>query len=211
MNRVSFILDGFNLYHSIRQAEEDTGASARWLDIRSLCEDYVYLFGRDAVFERAFYFSALAHHLEATSPDVTQRHRAYIECLKSSGVEVVLNRFKRKSVRCPTCGQRHNRYEEKETDVALAVKLLEMLALDECDTVVLVTGDTDLAPPVRAAERLYPQKRVLFAFPYRRKNKELKHLAPASFEIGKGQYAKYQFPDPVVLASGRAVAKPETW
>ncbi len=212
MNRVSFIIDGFNLYHSVRQAQRDLGGiSTKWLDVRRLCEGYLYLFGRDAVFQRAYYFSALAHHLEASNPDVTNRHRAFLECLEATGVEVVLNRFKRKTIRCKHCGKRFSRYEEKETDVALAVKLVEVLAEDACDTVVLVTGDTDLAPALRTANRLFPSKSVAFAFPYGRKNKELKQLAPDSFEISKGQYPKYQLPDPFRLPSGRDVRKPSKW
>jgi hypothetical protein len=56
-----------------------------------------------------------------------------------------------------------------------------------------------------------PNKRVLFAFPYLRKNKELSKLASGSFAIGKSQYAKYQFPDPYILSSGTTIDKPLTW
>ena len=126
-------------------------------------------------------------------------------------MDVLLNRFKKKSVKCPSCGQRFNRHEEKETDVAIAVKLLEVFASDSCDTAVLVTGDTDLAPAVRTATALFPNKNVAFAFPYRPKNNELKHLAPGSFEISKGQYVKHQLPDPFLLPNGREIRKPSKW
>jgi uncharacterized LabA/DUF88 family protein len=212
VNRVSFIIDGFNLYHSARQAQADLGgAGTKWLDLKGLCEGYLYLFGRDAVLTDVFYFSALAHHLEADKPDITARHRAFVECLEASGVRVVLNRFKRKSVWCPRCGERFNRHEEKETDVALAAKLFEVFATDACDTAVLMTGDTDLAPAIRTVEVLFPAKRVAFAFPHGRKNKELKQLAPDSFEISGSQYVKHQLPDPYPLPNGRQVRKPATW
>ncbi len=126
-------------------------------------------------------------------------------------MDVVLSRFKKKTIRCRHCGQRFSRYEEKETDVALAVKLMEVLMQDTCDTVVLVTGDTDLAPAVRGAQALFPAKTVAFAFPYKRKNKELKQLSPDSFEISRGQYAKFQLSDPYLLPNGREVSKPPTW
>jgi uncharacterized LabA/DUF88 family protein len=50
---------------------------------------------------------------------------------------------------------------------------MEVLMNNECDTVVLVTGDTDLAPAVRTVKRLFPDKTITFIFPYKRKNKEL--------------------------------------
>ncbi len=212
VNRVSFIVDGFNLYHSLRRAQSDLGgAQTKWLDVRRLCEAYLYLFGRDAVLADVFYYSALAHHLEANNPDITARHRSFVECLEASGVRVVLSRFKKKTMWCSHCGQNFKRYEEKETDVALATKLFEVCALDACDTAVLVTGDTDLAPSVRRVNTLYPTKRVAFAFPYGRKNKELKQLAPDSFEISSSQYVRYQFVDPYTLPNGRVVQKPSTW
>ena len=42
MDRVTFIIDGFNLYHSVCDAERDLkGASTKWLDIKSLCSSYL--------------------------------------------------------------------------------------------------------------------------------------------------------------------------
>lgn len=212
MDRVTFIIDGFNLYHSVRTAERDLqGVSTRWLDIKSLCTSYLHLLGRSAVLHEIYYFSALAKHLEATKPDVTRRHRDFIRCLRATGVITELHRFKKKNIWCPTCGGKFARYEEKETDVAIAVKLLELLAEDRCDTAVLVTGDTDLAPAFRTADKLFPHKRIIFAFPYKRKNKELAQLAPGSFEMKKEQYTKHQFDDPYVLPNGVGIRKPKRW
>jgi uncharacterized LabA/DUF88 family protein len=212
MDRVTFLIDGFNLYHSVCNASEDlSGASTKWLDIRSLCSGYIYLLGKTATLREIHYFSALATHLEASKPDVTKRHRDFIRCLQATGVLSELNRFKRKSMRCPSCGHRYNRYEEKETDVSIALKLLELFVTDSCDTVVLVTGDTDLAPAVRTAKKLFTGKRVVFAFPYKRKNSELAKLAPGSFEIKKEQYTKYQFSNPYTLPDGSQISKPSKW
>jgi hypothetical protein len=119
--------------------------------------------------------------------------------------------FKEKRRTCSVCGHIAIGHEEKETDVAIAVKLLELLFRDTCDTIVLVTGDTDLAPPVRTARTLFPQKNIMFAFPYNRMNNDLKKLAPESFHIRKEAYVTHQFPDPVVLANGTVITKPAKW
>ncbi|MEL6771418.1 MAG: NYN domain-containing protein [Bacteroidota bacterium] len=212
IDRVTFLVDGFNLYHSLKNADRDLGgATTRWLDLEALCRFHLYLFGTNARLTEVHYISALARHLEATNPDVTARHRRYLHCLRETGVQVHLNRFKKKTTRCAVCSAKNKHYEEKGTDVALAVKLLELLIRDACATVVLVTGDTDLAPAVRAAQSLFPQKRVAFAFPYKRKNKELAKLAPDSFVIGAKQYVQHQLADPFRLANGTQLAKPPTW
>jgi uncharacterized LabA/DUF88 family protein len=211
-NRVSFLIDGFNLYHSVKRAEKELGgASTKWLNISDLCTSYLHLFGRDADLQDIIYFSALAKHLETKNPDVTKRHRKYLRCLEDTGVNVELNRFKKKTLQCYNCGNRFTKHEEKETDVAIAVRLIELLVEDRCDTAVVVSGDTDLAPAFRAARRLAPSKSVAFAFPYKRKNKQLEQMASQSFQMKKQQYAKHQFETPHVCADGTIVRRPSSW
>ena len=211
MNRTVFIIDGFNLYHSLREAAKLSGdRGTKWLNVRTLCESYLQLAGGNATLKNVYYFSALARHLEATDPGVTRRHRSLLDCLRSTGVRIELSRFKPKTIRCEHCGHTITRHEEKETDVAIAARLLESFHLDECDTVIIVSGDSDLAPAVRTAQKLYPEKTIGFAFPYRRKSNELVQLTPLSFKINRKQYLKHQFP-PTVEISGRTIHKPLDW
>jgi uncharacterized LabA/DUF88 family protein len=211
MNRTVFLIDGFNLYHSVRDAAKATdGRGTKWLDIWALCESYLHLFPNPSQVTGIFYFSALAKHIQPRDPHVTRRHRLFLDCLRSTGVSVELARFKKKFIYCEHCNKQIVRHEEKETDVAIAAKLLETFHTDESDTAVLMTGDTDIAPAVRTAQRLFPEKTVAFAFPYGRKSKELAQLAPISFQIRKEQYKRYQFP-PTVEVSGRTIAKPGDW
>jgi len=214
MRRTAFLIDGFNLYHSVKQASKHlclNGAGTRWLDIRALCSSYLSALGREYRLSEVYYFSALAKHLEATKPEVTLRHQKFIKCLKSTGIQVELGRFKQKDILCPYCNKRLLRHEEKETDVAISIKLLELLLLDLCDVAVLVTGDTDISPAVRTARRLCPTKEICFLFPYLRKNKELEKLARTCFTIKAGRYTQFQFPDHVILHDGTMIHKPGKW
>lgn len=212
LNRTAFLIDGFNLYHSLKDAGRDLGGvSTRWLDLRALCSSFLYQVGGNAQLAGIFYFSALARHLEATKPQVTQRHLAYLECLRSTGVEVELAQFKEKWIACPFCHASITRHEEKETDVAIAVKFMELSWRDQCDSIVVVSGDSALAPAFRAVQRHFPQKGLYCCFPYRRGSFELQSLAKGSFRIRKERYAKHQLPDPVVLAGGRRISKPVGW
>jgi Uncharacterized conserved protein len=213
VERVTFLIDGFNLYHSVRSASVKLGlkAGTKWLDIPALCRSYLHLFGRDAVMHEIHWFSAFAKHLEATKPDVTARHAAYARCLEDAGVLVELSRFKKKRMRCDKCGANLTRHEEKETDVAVAAKLLEICFTDAADRIVLVTGDTDVAPAVRTAKRLFPHKQVGFAFPFDRKNDELAQLGGTSFVMSKEAYVRHQFADPYVTRDGTAIPKPAKW
>lgn len=224
MKRVSFLIDGFNLYHSVRDLVRFCGLNAKWLDIYSLCHSFLYLISKDACLAEIYYFSAFAHHLN--DPNVIKRHQDYIECLKSTLIIPEMGRFKPKNITCPLhthflksnpknircqLNGKFIKHEEKETDIAIAARLFELLYHNKCDTVVLLTGDTDLSPAVKTCNSLFPCKRILFAFPYRRYSRELKLLLPDSFKIHAKTYVQHLFPNPVCLQDGRKIYKPTSW
>jgi uncharacterized LabA/DUF88 family protein len=126
-------------------------------------------------------------------------------------VSVTLSRFKQKDVLCPRCGNRFTRHEEKETDVAIAMQLMEIAARGECEVVVLVSGDTDLVPAIRAANRVSPSIIVGVAFPFLRHNAELRAVADFTFSIGQRDVQRAQFPPAVSLVDGKVVLKPAAW
>jgi len=224
MNRVTFLIDGFNLYHSVVDLGRSQGLRVKWLNIYSLCSSFLHLISRDAAIAEIYYFSAFAYHLN--NPNVIKRHQDYIECLKSTGIIPEMGRFKPKDVTCPLHSQlvksspaniacpirgKFTKHEEKETDIAIAAKLFEIMFKNKCDTAVLLTGDTDLTPAVEACKRLFPTKAIRFAFPYRRHNHELKALLPGSFKIHARSYVRHLFPDPVRLLDGTEICKPTSW
>ena len=120
-----------------------------------------------------------------------------MKCLDGTGVHLSLGQFKRE--------------KEKETDVAIAAKLFEICYGNAAESIVLVTGDTDLAPAVRLCRQLFADRTILFAFPYRRVNDELRQLAPGSFKIDAKTYFRNQFPDPLALLDGTSIVKPVSW
>jgi hypothetical protein len=207
-NRVCFLVDGFNVYHSVVAAlQRNRGQSLKWLDLAGLCASYMSSFGRDATLERIFYFSAPAHF----SRGKAERHATYVEVLQNSGLAVQLGRFKEKDVRCPHCKASFKRHEEKETDVAIAVKMLELLHIDACDTIALMTGDTDIAPAIRTAKTIFPDKQVWMIFPFERVNEELRQLVRGHIKIKAKAYASHQLPNPVRTADARLIWKPAGW
>jgi uncharacterized LabA/DUF88 family protein len=194
VNRCAFLVDGLNLYHSALDAERATRRSLRRLDIATLCRSYLHaLPGRSAV-TSVMYFSAVAHHRESRHPGTVARQVGYFTALEATGVQPHLGHFKAKSQVCPLCGGRFVGWEEKETDVAIGARLLELICRDLGDTVVLVTGDTDLVPAMRAARRLDPTKDLVALQPYRRVNRELSRCADRALTIRVASYARNQLP-----------------
>jgi uncharacterized LabA/DUF88 family protein len=211
MSTVTFLIDGFNLYHSVLRLKRDTGFNTKWLDLASLCKSYFHLFGKGSTLESIFYFSAVPYYLSQHDPAKIQRDQTYLKCLESTGIKVIFGRFKEKDTYCPKCRSLFLKHEEKETDVSIGITHLELFFTQVCDIAVIVSGDTDLSPAVRKCQSLFPRKRIIFAFPYARKNKELFALTPGSFSINAKQYIRYQFPNPVILKDGQEIYKPGSW
>ena len=127
-----------------------------------------------------------------------RRQMRYLEALRATGVETRLGQFKRREQTCPQCGRRFVTFEEKETDVAIGTTLTRLVCDDACDTMVLVTGDTDLVPAVLTGRDRDPGKTLAVLFPYRRASAELKRVADASFTIKATTYATHQLPKSVI-------------
>lgn len=211
--RVSFFIDGFNVYHSIKEALK-IGAvkNAKWIDYRELCNTILVEFGHfgtGSKLAEVHYFSALAEHL----PDaqVANRHRALITALKSTGVKVTLGNFKRKMLKCKKCSKQYPGFEEKETDINLALALVKAFISDECDTAVIISGDTDLVAAVKTAKELFPEKPVGIGFPFLRKNDHFRNCADFTFNISAKRYQRHQLPNVITLEGGKEISKPTSW
>ena len=104
-------------------------------------------------------------------------------------------------------------FEEKETDVAIAVKMLELAQSGRTDCLVLMSGDTDLCPGVDGVRRMSPSVGLRVAFPYHRYNKDLDRRADGRFRISPrlmaaNQFPEHQFPDSVRLSDGQVLRRP---
>jgi len=213
MNRAVFLVDGFNLYHSVVDAQEDNGGiCVKWLDVHRLCLSFFDKVGaivRDQVkMECIHYFSASPGHCP---PDTRSRHGFYMRCLRGSGIRVHLGSFKGKVVKCRHCNRESLHHEEKETDVAIAAKLFELCHSGAVDSFVLVTGDTDLVPAVKTCRTLFPKVYVFCVFPYHRVNDDLRRFSHRAFKLTRDNYLTNQYPSPLRLRDGTMVNRPTAW
>ena len=177
MNRVAFFIDGFNLYHSLK----DYAPDCRWLNLKKLCEHYIDPSKEQVV--AIYYFSAIAtwHHDQTK----VQRHNQYIARLRQENVVPVLGKFKEKELRCKICGSTYKSHEEKRTDVNIALRMVSEAVLGNYDTAILVSGDTDMIPAIETIRSLALNKRIGVLFPIKRFSNELKEAADFSLTIRK--------------------------
>ena len=202
MARVMFFIDGFNVYHSIK--ENPKYHKFLWLNFWALGERFTR---KVDTLTGVKYFSAHAFWRQ----DAVKRHQLLIDALKTSGVDIILGKFKEKDRHCKRCNRMFKINEEKQTDVNIAISLFKEAHLDNYDTAILVTNDTDLIPAIKAVKDTFPNKRVGVLFPIDRWSSELKSVCHFWRKIEGKDLSKSQFPDPVVLPSGIKLSKPPSW
>jgi uncharacterized LabA/DUF88 family protein len=97
------------------------------------------------------------------------------------------------------------------TDVNIATQMLIDAYQDNFDMAMLISGDSDLVPPIRAIHSLFKQKRVFVAFPPKRQNSSVALNARGSIIIGRKKLIGSQFPDELKKRDGYILRKPSEW
>ena len=201
--RVMVYVDGFNLYYGLRSKG---WRRFYWLDMQALSEN---LLRRGQRLAGVRYFTA-----RITGKEQAKRRRqsTYLEALEThGGVSIHYGHFLAKRRECRNCGQRWTVYEEKMTDVNLAVELLGDAQDDRFDTAIVLSGDSDLAGPVEAVIGRYTDKRVIAVFPPGRRSDRLRRAASISFTLGRKVLKDSQLPERVVKADGFVLERPKPW
>ena len=203
MERVVVYIDGFNLYHGMMQARL---GSSRWLDLSAMSR---LLQGENRQLELVRYFTARVRD----RPRDADRQSVYIDALRSrGGVEIDFGFFlRKKDIECVRCQNSWPDYEEKKTDVNIAVRLLNDALDNRFDVALIVSGDSDLVPAIESVRTRYPDKRLIVAFPPKRRSVDLKIAAHASFGILNNQIRASRLPDPVVTPEGITLRAPMGW
>lgn len=202
-DRLIVYVDGFNLYHGLHDKWRHTYL---WLDLVALAHR---VRPRSDLIGVQYFTAPVLNEPEAAS-----RQSDYCAALKAHGqglVSVIDGRYQSKTVRCRACGSTYVRYEEKETDVNIAVSLVADAAERRMDTALLISADSDLSPAVRAARRVFPALTVVAAFPPKRYSSELKAVMPRSFHLGHSHIRQSLLPETVRGEGTLRWSRPLKW
>ena len=122
-----------------------------------------------------------------------------------------MGHFQKNWVECFKCGYVWDKAEEKKSDVQLATRMIVDAAQDRFDAAIVVTGDSDLVPPIAAIATEWPSKAVFLRFPPKRSSRELRKLGNASRFINETDLKKSQLPFEVAGSNGYPLQKPTEW
>lgn len=199
--RAAVYLDGFNLYFGMKSKGWQ---KYYWLDI--------YEFGNKLVRERQLvavkYFTA---NVKGGGGKV-DRQQAFLSALRqhSPQLEVIKGKYLQKSKQCYHCLRDMQINEEEMTDVNIATHLVNDAWKDVFDVAVVVSGDSDLVPPIATVKAEFPSKSVLVAFPPNRASHHLKQTT-TTFSINEKLFRTPQMPDEIEKPDGTKLHRPPAW
>jgi uncharacterized LabA/DUF88 family protein len=204
--RVIVYVDGFNLYYGCLKRTPH-----KWLDLGRLCE--LLLPGADVV--RINYYTARinARPGKISSPNDQQ---IYLRALRTvPRLSITLGHFLTHSVPMrlsnvfPIQRVWVDKTEEKGSDVNIAAHLVRDACQSRFDTAVVISGDSDLAEPIRIVRDEVGLK-IGVVSPREHHSADLRRVATFLKRIRQGHLVAAQFP-PVLRDAKGEFHKPPSW
>jgi hypothetical protein len=178
--------------------------NCKWLNIKALIDSYIT--HNQELVEIKYFTSRITNQ-----PSKQKRQNSYLEALETTGINLIYGLYKAKEIECHNCGHNWSISNEKMTDVNIATHLLLDAFNDRFDTAILISGDSDLVPPIKAIHNQFNKKAVSVFFPPERHNITVAGAAKGSQIIGKKKIKDNQFPLTVTKIGGYVLTKPENW
>ena len=200
--RVIAYIDGFNLYYGLKSKG---WRWAYWLNLPLLMAQFLKP-GQNLV--QTKYFTSIV----STPSDKHDRQAVFIEALKTlPDISFYFGHYLAETRVCRQCGHTYIHNSEKKTDVNIATEMLMDAFQNQFDLAFLVSADSDLIPPIKTIQRLFPAKRIVVIFPPDRSSKELSRTANGYTHISSDKLSKSLFPDQVTKPDGFVLQRPTSW
>lgn len=183
----------------------------KWLNL----EHYFRLLRQDDNIQKIYYFTA------KVIGSAQARQEIYFQALQTSNlVEIVFGLYKSRQRKCKVknCSNSQKNYadyEEKRTDVNIALQMLDDAYQNNCDRMIVVSGDSDLVPAVDIVKKRFPKIQITVYVPSRHPKRgaatELRNGADKNKTLPTALFKKTQFPNSLIDKSGQTINKPPSW
>lgn len=215
MKRVVVFVDGFNLYHSLRQLSNwKHDEHLKWVNLSQLCE--LFIAHKTEKMSDILYFTALC----TWDKKKKERHLLYTHLLEQEGVRTIWGKYSRVTRKFTTANivkeiippgghppekLVYETFEEKKTDVNIALKIFEIAMQDGFDRAIIVSGDADIIPAIEMVQKHYPKKKCTILLPWKSKGEEICAVAGSSQKMRIANIEASLFPNEVQDLDGKNV------
>jgi uncharacterized LabA/DUF88 family protein len=201
--KVIVYVDGFNFYFGLKSKK---WKSFYWLDFVTFFKKFLKSY-QELV--EVVYFSATP-----LDPGKHDRQDKLFQANKLNPIfRLQLGKYLKKNIYCPYCQNTIHTFEEKETDVRIATKMISDVLENRCDISILVSADSDLVPPIEFIRQIKPEHKIFIYFPPGRHSINLKSLSDGTKDLGSAFQIFNQclLPESVQLPSGYVIERPKEW
>ncbi|MDR0534140.1 MAG: NYN domain-containing protein [Verrucomicrobiales bacterium] len=208
--RTRVYIDGFNWYYGVFRHKPGW----KWLNIKSWFDEI----RPHEDIQKIYLFSAKIDP-DVVSSSGRNRQELYWRALQTvEGVKIVEGQYQKRTVRCGArCLEEYQTAEEKKTDVNIAVQMINDSIKGSIDSIVLVSGDSDLQPAVIWIKENHPNIKLTVYIPAieeERENRNIKFYAHHKIEcrwMPLKNLDKHQLPDKVPYANQLFIERPASW
>ncbi|OGU12352.1 MAG: NYN domain-containing protein [Ignavibacteria bacterium GWB2_35_12] len=199
--RLIFYIDGFNFYFGLR---EKKWKKFYWLDLVKFSSNFLR---KHQELIEVKYFSAIPK--DSGKQD---RQDLFFTANKiNKKFKLILGKYLEKNVEFG--GNKYKTFEEKQTDVNIAVNLIRDVIYDKCDLSILISADSDLTPAFEFIREYKPNHKLLVYFPPLRFSYELKTICNSYLKLENYNhiFEHSLLPDEIKIESGYIIKKPLKW
>jgi uncharacterized LabA/DUF88 family protein len=211
--RCTIYVDAFNCCFGIFQHRP----AWKWLNVQSFFE--ALRLDEDVVVVK--FFTALVEPLKHVSTR-RDRQKRYMRALAMlPKVKIIPGKYQERTVTCRArdCMRRleYTVPEEKKTDVNIAVNLLEDAFRGLTDSMVIVSGDSDLEPAVEWVRRNYPHVKITVYIPVledereKRRNDNYHRMGAICKPLPLTDIPRHVLPATVRVNENETITRPDEW
>jgi 6-hydroxy-3-succinoylpyridine 3-monooxygenase len=208
--RCTVYIDGYNWYFGVFRHHPEW----KWLNIQAFFEELRL----DEDVTAVKLFTALVEPHKEKS-DSRERLQRYLKALRTlPKMQIVMGKYQNREVTCRgKCGERYLTPEEKKTDVNMAVHLLDDAMRGVVDSMVIVSGDSDIEPAVQWVRRNHASIKITVYIPAipaeqpHRRNDFYSTIGVNCRFLPLNRLGHHQLPIYVDLGNGEKVSRPFSW
>ncbi|MGA0083182.1 MAG: NYN domain-containing protein [Candidatus Nanopelagicales bacterium] len=156
VKKVNFIIDGMNIFHAVK---EKFGINFLNIDLNKLVRQISL--NDENILSIKFFVSPFVGNT-----NLAQIQREFIERnSKLSYVDLKLGVFRKRNIKCQKCTNQVVHYQEKHTDINIALEISRSAIDKSIDKIYLITADDDFKPAIASFNQIAPNKKFVRVLP----------------------------------------------
>ncbi len=227
---VNIYIDWFNVYHvlknNINQSSKPWEAELKWCNLKSLAESYlqedekiwkIYFFTADSWVKETknrwiIYQKALnEQNIIIIKWKYSNITRTFIDKMKVLLLKMWFNIWNDLLEKYYPKRLIYKTYEEKRTDVNIAIKILEDAFLWNYDHAIIMSWDSDIVPAIESVKRNFTDKKFSTLWIVWTKWQLIKKLCDYHEVIWYNKIKEHKFDDDIELKNWDIISIPKEW